>query len=154
MTSQTENYEMDTSSGESWCIPKNTIVRKLGKLGPGTWEAALFFNRKYGLEALQTLLGVSTSTPSTKIQSLALGCKDPVFVSIDIEGQGDGGIRELGISSSTHKSSKTRQSAIPALQYLHTIILHHEMSSPKNDRSTRKCAFSAMDKLSISKNDS
>jgi hypothetical protein len=67
-------------------------------LGPGTWEAALFFNRKYGLEALQTLLRVLTSTPSTKIQSLALGCKDPVFVSIDIEGQGHGGIRELGIS--------------------------------------------------------
>jgi hypothetical protein len=42
------------------------------------------------LEALQTLLGISKSKPSsTKIFNIALGCKDPVFVSIDIEGGGN-----------------------------------------------------------------
>jgi hypothetical protein len=93
----TANPEMNTTSGESTSIPKNSVSRSLRRkakvrwLEPQRWgEEARAFNNESGLEALQTLLGISKSKPSsTKIFNIALGCKDPVFVSIDIEGGGN-----------------------------------------------------------------
>jgi hypothetical protein len=92
-----------SSRGESGSIPKNAVARKPRTLQPVFWEL-LSPNTDFGLEALQTLLGISKSAPSTTImQNLSLGCKDPVFVSIDTEPWMDESgerefVRELGIS--------------------------------------------------------
>jgi hypothetical protein len=106
----TANSEVNTTLSETTSIPKTSISRSSRRkagvrgLGPRRWgKEARTFNNEFGLEALQILLGISKSTPSsTKILDIALGCKDPVFVLIDIEGGGnssaDEPLHELGVS--------------------------------------------------------
>jgi hypothetical protein len=102
--------EMNTTSNKSTNLPTNSISRNSRRraivkgLTLRRWgKEARTFNNEFGLKALQILLEISKSTPSsTKLLDIALGCKDPVFVSIDIEGGGDNSpdepVRELGVS--------------------------------------------------------
>jgi hypothetical protein len=103
--------EMNTISDESTSLPTNSISSNsrrraiLKGLTPRRWgKEARTFNNEFGLKALQILLEISKSTPSsTKLLDIALGCKDPVFVSIDIEGRSHGSaekgpVSELGVS--------------------------------------------------------
>jgi hypothetical protein len=82
----------------TWVIPCDSIDLKTQRLSPAFWKQVLSFNSVHGLEALQTLLGVSPTTSSIRIiNNLALEYTDPVFVAINTEGSRHE-VLELGIS--------------------------------------------------------
>jgi hypothetical protein len=82
----------------TWVIPYDSIDLKAQRLSPAFWKQVLSFNSRHGLEALQNLLGLSPATFSIPIiNNLTLDYTDPVFVTINTEGDRHD-VLELSIS--------------------------------------------------------